>query len=60
MLIEESTLQRLGQHVRAHVLRGDVLEHDLAIIDVLLDEGVPHDDVLAATEARVPILHEHG
>ena len=42
MSIEKSTLQRLGEHVRAHVLRGDVLEHDLAIVDVLLD-----DDVLA-------------
>ena len=60
MSIEKSTLHRLGEHVRAHVLRGDVLEHDLAIVDVLLDEGVPDDDVLAATEARVPILHEHG
>ena len=60
MSIEESTLQRLGQHVRAHVLCGDVLEHDLAIVDVLLDEGVPDDNLLAATETCVPIMHEHG
>lgn len=58
---ERSLVEWLGEHVRQHIFRGDVLEHDIAVFDVFFDKAVSDEDVLGPAEATASIgLHVHS
>jgi hypothetical protein len=56
MFVERATLKRIGEEISTHVVSLTISDHNVAKVDLILDEEVPKVEMFRPLRARLPSI----